>query len=410
MEKDKPVPDTAYIFNSLKLPNEVNTLKSIYGSAFFLISVYSPRRTRVDTLSKRIAESYHESDHSRYREKAEHLIAKDMDSGRGEYGQNVKETFPMGDFFLRMGSESAMRAKLERFVSLIFGHPFVTPSPDEFAMFHARATSLRSADLSRQVGAVIVSPKGGIISAGCNEVPKSGGGHVWDGDEGDNRDFQRGYDPNARMREEILGEILEKMKKREMLKSPLLELDTKKLVDKMLHGEYSDLLKSARLAELLEFGRIVHAEMSAISDAALRGVALEGATLYCTTFPCHMCARHIISTGVVRVVFIEPYPKSMAEELYSCSVVVDPDDSLPRGEKVVFESFCGVSPNRFMDLFTMPGKRKDDSGRRVSWQESKASLRAFFYPAYTQAEDTLLDALLETITTKFKLTETPNLS
>jgi deoxycytidylate deaminase len=31
------------------------------------------------------------------------------------------------------------------------------------------------------------------------------------------------------------------------------------------------------------------------------------------SFPCHMCARHIIATGLREVVYIEPYPKSVAK-------------------------------------------------------------------------------------------------
>ena len=49
------------------------------------------------------------------------------------------------------------------------------------------------------------------------------------------------------------------------------------------------------LRELTEYGRAVHAEMDALLDAARRGVAVQGATLYVSTFPCHSCARHVIA-------------------------------------------------------------------------------------------------------------------
>ena len=66
----------------------------------------------------------------------------------------------------------------------------------------------------------------------------------------------------------------------------------------------------------LEFKCIIHAEMSAISDAARKGVAIQGATLYSTTFPCHLCAKHIVASGIKRVVYLEPYPKSYANALH----------------------------------------------------------------------------------------------
>lgn len=42
----------------------------------------------------------------------------------------------------------------------------------------------------------------------------------------------------------------------------------------------------------------VHAEQNAISDAARRGVSLEGATAYVTHFPCINCAKILAAAGV----------------------------------------------------------------------------------------------------------------
>ncbi len=84
------------------------------------------------------------------------------------------------------------KKELSRFIDLIFGHPYHTPSRDEYAMFQAYAASLRSADLSRQVGSVITTSEGDIISQGANDVPKFGGGQYWSDDSGQNGD-QRDY-------------------------------------------------------------------------------------------------------------------------------------------------------------------------------------------------------------------------
>jgi len=48
--------------------------------------------------------------------------------------------------------------------------------------------------------------------------------------------------------------------------------------------------------------RTTHAEMNAIVQAALHGVALKDATLYCRMEPCLDCAKAIISAGIKRVV------------------------------------------------------------------------------------------------------------
>ena len=42
----------------------------------------------------------------------------------------------------------------------------------------------------------------------------------------------------------------------------------------------------------------VHAEQNAISDAARRGVSLDGATAYITHFPCVNCAKILAAAGI----------------------------------------------------------------------------------------------------------------
>ncbi len=48
--------------------------------------------------------------------------------------------------------------------------------------------------------------------------------------------------------------------------------------------------------------RTVHAEQNAICQAARRGIALDGSTLYCRMTPCRTCAMLIINCGIQRVV------------------------------------------------------------------------------------------------------------
>jgi len=53
--------------------------------------------------------------------------------------------------------------------------------------------------------------------------------------------------------------------------------------------------------------RTVHAEQNAITQAARRGIALEGATLYVRMTPCRTCAMLIINCGIERVVCEKKY-------------------------------------------------------------------------------------------------------
>lgn len=50
---------------------------------------------------------------------------------------------------------------------------------------------------------------------------------------------------------------------------------------------------------LQKYPRIVHAELNAILNSR---VQLEGATIYCTAFPCAPCAGAIIQSGIIHVV------------------------------------------------------------------------------------------------------------
>lgn len=119
--------------------------------------------------------------------------------------------------------------------------------------------------------------------------------------------------------------------------------------------------------DITEYGRIVHAEMNAITDAARNGVSIKDSILFCTTFPCHVCAKHIISSGLKRVVYIEPYPKSYTSELYKDDIKLTRDEDLER-DVVYFEPFIGISPYRYQYFFERK-KRKDSlTGKIMRWK------------------------------------------
>ncbi|NLM47177.1 MAG: cytidine deaminase [Firmicutes bacterium] len=64
-----------------------------------------------------------------------------------------------------------------------------------------------------------------------------------------------------------------------------------------------------------ELCRGLHAEQNAILQAALYGVPIAGATLYCTTHPCVVCAKMIINAGMKEVVIATSYPDELSAAL-----------------------------------------------------------------------------------------------
>jgi deoxycytidylate deaminase len=368
----------AYILSSIKHPDEISTLRAIYGKGFFAVSVYSPRDERVTSLAQRFARARPLKKEG-MRARAEQLIERDELEEGTTLGQAVKDSFPLADLFVDARDTTTLDDHVNRFIDMLFGYPFHTPTRDEYAMYHAKSAAVRSADLGRQVGAAIATGGGDIIAVGCNDVPKAdGGGLYWAGDKPDGRDFQVGVDAGYEQREQILAELIGRLSEHEWLADKYRGRNYRELVAQLLTGKDKAVLKKTQVVSLLEFGRPVHAEMAAITDAARRGVSVRNATLYSTTFPCHMCAKHIVAAGISRCVYIEPYPKSKARELYPDSIVVDP---AKRVENLVnFEPFVGVAPRQYLEIFEMEGiERKDDYGRRVEWSKHNAKPRITRY-------------------------------
>ncbi len=259
-----------------------------------------------------------------------------------------------------------MEQTLNRFFDAFFGRVDITPSIEEFGMYQAKSAALRSADLSRQVGAGIFSHLGDIITQGCNEVPKVKGGNYWDQDEPDYRDVKMGHDPNDALKKEVLRNVIERLEKGGMLSEKALKFGNsfgilKALTDKkdITNGILSD----AYIMDLTEYGRVVHAEMNALCDAARIGKSVKDATRFVTTFPCHNCTKHIIAAGIKKVVFLEPYPKSKALELFENEIEIESEEN---DDKVSFLPFLGVSPFRYRDIF-QKGRRKGSDGISLKW-------------------------------------------
>ena len=64
-----------------------------------------------------------------------------------------------------------------------------------------------------------------------------------------------------------------------------------------------------------ELCRGIHAEQNAIIQAAYYGVSIQGATLYCTTQPCSICAKMIINAGLKKIIYASGYADPMAVEM-----------------------------------------------------------------------------------------------
>lgn len=380
-EADELYQKTVYLLHQFKRKEEIDLLRAVYGRLFFQVSLYSRRGARVDFLSRKFASSQNSSGPQNFRYLAENIIQTDENEKDIPHGQRVAKIFHDADLIISLDSPDTVKSQVERFCELLFSSNEISPTKIEYGMFLAKAAALRTLDLSRQVGAAIFSDVGEIISLGANEVPKAGGGTYWADGKYDDRDFRREEDSNEQRKREILFELIQCINTntgQNILDPASIIKDSK--------------VRDSQFMDALEYGRIVHAEMSALSDAARLGRSVKEGILYCTTFPCHMCAKHIIASGITKVVFLEPYPKSLALDLHSDSVQIEGGD---RGKYqdfpfVSFEHFYGVSPRRYREIFER-GKRKDDGGKFLSYANGeKTPIIDIKYPYYLGLESEVI--------------------
>jgi deoxycytidylate deaminase len=384
----------ASIIRQLKHPEEVKLLRSIYGPRFILVGAWAPREERERAIRQRLGTHHPGKSEDWYSEQGRRLLDRD-EKADDPLGQRVRATFELADAYIAMLPGRDTAPELARLIRLLFGAHYETPTMQEQAMYQAAGARLRSADAGRQVGAVVIDELGELLVTGTNEVPKAGGGQYWVGDIPDHRDFQFGYDGNEREKTALITEILQKLQLNGWLAEERMTTDIEELVHQAMDNGP---LSSSRVGDLLEFGRVAHAEMAAICTAARRGTPLAGKIMMSTTYPCHECARLIIAAGLSRVVYIDPYPKSQVPVMYRHEIMDGPSDG-DGGKRVVFEPFQGIAPRLYRSVFSMPERTRDDlTGEFIPWDPQVAPPRlwaeAELYFPVQQLEDSLIVSLV----------------
>jgi dCMP deaminase len=64
-----------------------------------------------------------------------------------------------------------------------------------------------------------------------------------------------------------------------------------------------------------ELCRGLHAEQNAIIQAARYGINISGASCYCTTQPCIICAKMLINAGIAEIIYQQPYPDELTMQM-----------------------------------------------------------------------------------------------
>jgi deoxycytidylate deaminase len=341
----------AYIVDSIRHPSEVELLRHIYQDAFVLIGVVCEEDVRIERLTNKYANAGKGA--------ALDLMKRDA-KGASKNGQRVSDAFHLADFFVdnslpriiessRSNPDWHVVDDLSRLVKIVTHADIIRPKIAETAMHHAYSASMRSACLSRQVGAALIDNDGNVVATGTNEAPRAGGGvygESFDEQAPDHRcAYSGGFCHNTRQQLKMVHDLI----------AAIPELNNAPADRK---AEIASTIRGSGIGDLLEFSRAVHAEMDALLSAARIGKSTIGCRLFVTTFPCHYCARHVVSAGVDEVQYIEPYPKSQALKLHQDSIQTKTTAwSAPsaltggQGARVLFRPFVGVAPRMYRRAF-----------------------------------------------------------
>lgn len=368
-----------YIFRTLMHEEEVTLLHQIYGDRFFLIGIFESESRRRRNLEAKLMSS------AKLRQTSEGKLATAlMDRDRGAKASprgkaqahrlSIEDTFFRSDVFLAIEDDAPIHLDedrestnevIRRFLRQLFSNPVGVPTPEETGISYAYLAARTTSALGRRVGAAVVSEDGDLVAVGANEVPKAGGGLY--GVSGQTfRDYEYEFEtPTDRptyYRQKIIGADSADILKVNLIFDFLYRVacienpesdpnEVRAKVDELLQDPF---FEESEVMQLITFSRTVHAELAAISTAARVGRSVRGGTLYCTTFPCHECARHVIATGIDEVVYVEPYPKSRVAELHKDAVRF-PGDSDREG--VLFRPFIGISPGRQETLYWLTERK-----------------------------------------------------
>jgi len=234
------------------------------------------------------------------------------------FGQQVQRCVDQADLVLlnRYEGESGekkFREKLLVYIKLLIENIPWIPTPEEMFMTSAYIISLKSRCIKRKVGAVIVKCEN-IIASGYNDVPLTS--------PESNLLYKTCIEEYGYCyRDNVKG----------LFSAPEYKGET---IDKRKAQETKDIFNSH-----LDLCRAVHAEeRSILQFAKLGGMSLENSIMYVTSFPCQLCSKKIIESGIEEVIYCEPYPNKEGRELLIKA-------------NVILKEFEGVKAKSYFKLF-----------------------------------------------------------
>ena len=349
-----------FAVEAFRNPYEIEYFRNRYYE-FFLFSIYTP-------LSIRKSRGNYNKNRD-LRDRGHGIKANEF------YKQNVSECVHLSDVAINNDSRKrhTFERKLSKYFALISRPGCISPTDDELFMQQAYCMSVKSNCISRQVGAIIVGHRGYIVGAGWNDVGAGQipcglrrFGDIENGDtpfpiaiKGEEEDFSKflkdsanGYSNHSFCFKDEYSKFqtTRKIKKLKESNSSLSKWMKEYSVKNEAVDALSDLVANNFSPKRLEYCRALHAEENAIlQNSIIGGIGIEGATIYTTTFPCELCAKKIYQSRIKKVVYTEPYPESISEDVFF-------KDGSHTIELIQFE---GVKSHSYYRLYKSPVDKKE---------------------------------------------------
>jgi deoxycytidylate deaminase len=363
------------IIDGIKNEGEIKILRQF--PFFFLFSVQSSDENRI----KRYKEDGIVSEDDEFNEVDNRDKFEDFN-----YGQQVKRCNYLADIIILNDTKIAkadtdgkykfVRDIYQKYVKLIEnlknGETPISsiPSVDELCMTNAYAISKMSSCIKRKVGSIIVDTatskikddKRGqilslpfIVSTGYNEVPLGSQKCIFHPEyQMCYRDFLKQrharkikYCPNCGEKINVNMDCPHCLESHDHYVNFCIkcqkEIEDTFKCEKCKSKVFKEFLPGEKETpgKLLDMCRALHAEEQALLNLNQKNKQVkseEGLTLYVTTQPCNLCANKIVTSGISKVIFDEPYfIKESAEILTSGGVKI--------------ERFQGVKSSAYFKLY-----------------------------------------------------------
>ncbi len=329
------------VIDAIRNPYEAFFLKRRYAN-FYLMSINTSNSKRLNSLHeyrKLSIKEVSDLDNKEYPGKI---------SGTSKFiAQNIQACIEIADIHIHNSKTSEFNqndlvSQLAWYLALMMHPGLVMPTSVENCMQIAYTVKQSSGCISRQVGAVVTDDSYSVKCVGWNSTPQGqtpcllrsaedllGGVNIFDYSE---------YEKNDNVFRKALSD-----KYFDLIKSGATQKRNIPFCFKAIQNEIEGEKNQVHT-------RSLHAEENAFLQIAKNGgQKLLGGILFTTASPCELCAKKAYQLGIVKIIYIDPYPGIATDHILSVGA-----------NKPVLELFRGAVGRAFYQLYQPLMPYKDE--------------------------------------------------